>query len=530
MKNINNKGITLIALIITVILLIILSAVSIGVMIKGDFFGRAKDTVGKANSQIEDSKDKEEQAISVWDALPGKVVKSRTKGESTIELSVVTSDVTTTSFRVHATGTNENGDILTYVLKVGETTYEEKQGKEVYWDITGLTPATTYEFEVIAKDESTENNVISSETTLTNSKPEVTIIVKNITGTTAQIVAQATDTDGDTLTYKLIINGQTYGPNQTSTWNITGLTPLTTHSYTVVVSDGHDEVTKTGTITTIQDNVAPVLAVNSLNSKTTNSLTVNARATDEDGDNLTYKLYTSTSKNGTYTLQQTSSATAQNTQVTLTASNLSQYTTYYWYIEVSDGTDKITSENDKKNARTKCTGTGLTHSTSSCSGYRYVTCTNCGGDGVYTATCSGIVSCNQGCGGDGYIEPCSGTLSYSKWDCPNQDSGRQTRVDCTCGYSIACTTCFAAYESSSYIAHSGGGTCNGCGGTGKINCSHGYTSSHTYQATCYWCNDGQMKTSCIHGQTSSHRYCTHYNNTTLTSHKYCSHGYTSEHG
>ena len=78
MKNINNKGITLIALIITVILLIILSAVSIGVIINGDLFGRAKDTVGKANSQIEDSKDQEEQAISVWDELPGETVKSST--------------------------------------------------------------------------------------------------------------------------------------------------------------------------------------------------------------------------------------------------------------------------------------------------------------------------------------------------------------------------------------------------------------------------------------------------------------------
>lgn len=66
---------------------------------------------------------------------------------------------------------------------------------------------------------------------------------------------------------------------------------------------------------------------------------------------------------------------------------------------------------------------------------------------------------------------------------------------------------------------------------GTYTCSHsGATGPHYYDATCYRCNsDGEVKTSCIHGQTSSHRYCTHYNNTTLTSHKYCSHGYTSEH-
>ena len=437
MKNTNNKGITLIALIITVILLIILSAVSIGVIINGDLFGRAKDTVGKANSQIEDSKDKEEQAISVWDALPGKVVKSRTTGETTIELSVVTSNVTTKSFRVHVTGTNANGDILTYVLKVGKTTYEEKQGEEVYWDVTGLNPGTTYQFEVIAKDSSTQNRVICSETTLANNKPDVTI--------------------------------------------------------------------------------------NALNSKTTNSLKINARATDRDGDNLTYKLYTSTSQNGTYTLQQTSSAIAENTQVTLTASNLSQYTTYYWYIEVSDG--KTNTKSSTKSTRTLCSGTGLTCSTSLCEGYRFVTCTNCGGDKKYNKICSDQSRCTE-CGGSGSVPGCTGSPIRESTSglCGVCGRSRVQTYSCSkCGYIVGCTFCMEEN-------HFGEKTCSNCSGEGYLPCNHGYTSAHTIVLTCNNCDaNGNIKANCIHGYSSSHRYCPHYNTTTLTSHSYCSHGYVSEH-
>lgn len=61
-------------------------------------------------------------------------------------------------------------------------------------------------------------------------------------------------------------------------------------------------------------------------------------------------------------------------------------------------------------------------------------------------------------------------------------------------------------------------------------CSHGYDYSHEAEETCSTCQGTGQKTSyCAHNVSSSHRYCSHYNNTTLTTHKYCSHGQTSEH-
>ena len=45
----NQKGITLVALIITIIILLILAAVSVGVIIDNDFFDKAQNTVNKAS-------------------------------------------------------------------------------------------------------------------------------------------------------------------------------------------------------------------------------------------------------------------------------------------------------------------------------------------------------------------------------------------------------------------------------------------------------------------------------------------------
>ena len=95
-------------------------------------------------------------------------------------------------------------------------------------------------------------------------------------------------------------------------------------------------------------NTAPRIESAAFSSKTTNSLTFTARATDAENDNLTYTLYTSTDGNN-WTLKQTLSNQTAGTQVTLTASGLAEYTNYYWKVEVTDGklsgTPKIRKSN-----------------------------------------------------------------------------------------------------------------------------------------------------------------------------------------
>ena len=106
-------------------------------------------------------------------------------------------------------------------------------------------------------------------------------------------------------------------------------------------------------------NTPPTKAVVSFNSKGTNYIKVNAKSTDAEGDNLTYTLYYGTSAtsltNSTPLTNQT-----QNVPISIqTPTNLSQYTYYYWRVDVSDG--KATTQGDvQTQVRTYCQGTGLT--------------------------------------------------------------------------------------------------------------------------------------------------------------------------
>ena len=329
--------------------------------------------------------------------------------------------------------------------------------------------------------------------------------------------------------------------NGTCTYTYTGLADNTTYNLRVIVTDKAGKTSnKTATQKTVTANVAPVIATAAYNSKTTNSITITAKATDANGDNLTYTLYTSTSQNGSYTQKATTSA-SQNATVTLSATSLSNYTTYWWYVEVSDG--EATATSNKQSTRTYCPGTGLTCTTTYCPGTQTKTCTTCNGNKTVTKTCTeGATTTCPACEGNIVIcSYCGAALEKDDqlkyiYNCPigqyNHNNVRYYDYHCSspsCSKSYIIGYCSECKE---YVIRNEGyaSSCYKCNGTGRT-CSHGYTTSHTYEETCTKCNGVGTITSspCIHGYSSSHRYCSHYTNTTLTSHQYCSHGRTSQH-
>ena len=283
-------------------------------------------------------------------------------------------------------------------------------------------------------------NIISNDNK--NHAPTLTVTVQDVTGTTAKIIAVGVDEDGDKLKYALVVNRKKYEQNETGTWELTDLAGKTTYQYSVTVTDGIDDAVFSGTFKTESSNTAPEIALNEVNTRTSSSISINAKATDENNDNLTYKLYTSTEQTGTYSLQQTSNATTQNTAVTLTASNLSQYTTYWWYIEVSDGIETATTEKEKKSAKTKCSGATSTCSTTSCNGNTTSTCTTCSGDGTESYTCTSqntlCESCQTG------VQACSGPFTdngATSSKCGHGDYYHSYTCD-SCGYSMSYAPCY----------------------------------------------------------------------------------------
>ena len=284
------------------------------------------------------------------------------------------------------------------------------------------------------------------------------------------------------------------GSNKGTSNYITGVS-AGTHSVYVRAYDNAGNYRQSNTIS-VTTNVAPNTPSVSLYSRSTTSLQIQARATDSnDGQTLTYTLYTST--NGSSWTRKTSTSATEGNYVYLTASGLSNYTYYYYYVNVSDGYESRDSSKSGR-ARTYCPGNNRTCYTSYCSGSSSRTCSKCRGSGKI---------------------PCPGPVvqthtTYMKCPkCGKANAAHQNHFKCqTCGIT-----------GTSDIMHE----VNGCwyySGTATNNHSNA-------KITCTTCKGrGYTTTSCSHGRTSSHRYCSHYSYTTSTSHRYCSHGYTSQHG
>jgi len=157
--------------------------------------------------------------------------------------------------------------------------------------------------------------------------------------------------------------------NEEGRFDVTGLEGETIYNIVVEAVDKAGNIrTGTGiTVTTLIANTPPTKAAVSFNSKSTIYIKVNAKSIDADGDKLTYTLRYGTDQNNlNYSAELENQE--QNVQVAIqTESNLSQYTYYYWRVDVTDG--KATTEGDiQAQIRTYCSGTGR-----SCSGGTTVT-------------------------------------------------------------------------------------------------------------------------------------------------------------
>ena len=74
----NDKGLTLIALIIALIILFILTGMTLKAAFDGKILKTSRDSINKANNQIQKQQEQEEQTISSWDEIPGTMIKSNT--------------------------------------------------------------------------------------------------------------------------------------------------------------------------------------------------------------------------------------------------------------------------------------------------------------------------------------------------------------------------------------------------------------------------------------------------------------------
>ena len=163
------------------------------------------------------------------------------------------------------------------------------------------------------------------------------------------------------------------------------------YSVRVIITDAAGNSTTPDANTTIQNtstiiNTAPTFteqAAGAPVANTNSQITVTATATDPDeGDTLTYTLYWGTSSTNITNSGMTKTGTSGQ-QVSFTKTGLSNYTTYYFRVDVTD--NKETTKGNDSSERTLCESTKCTGPFT-----KMDNCIECSGKG----TVSGLVSCD----------------------------------------------------------------------------------------------------------------------------------------
>lgn len=431
----NSKGITLIALIVTIVILLILASISIA-MLTGENGILKKASEAKEKSIIAEEKEK----INL--AKQAAFMQANYENRE-LTLNDIDEELKKDSFYGNSEITESN------------IIFETNRKNIYYIDNENI--------QHIGK----EGNVGPVITNIELKSTSNTISVKTI-------ALYATEEKDRKYTYYIAKEGETLKEitaNTSGEYTFINLVANTKYRIKVKVetSKGTDE--KEDTKVT-GENTKPEISSVNLSEKTPTSLKIKMLATDADGDKLTYKLYLNNE------LKTTSEKTNSGSEVILEATKLSNYTTYNYYIEVDDGND--TAKSETKTAKTQCPG-----NTNYCSG----------GTVCYEGTssyCSGgtwdnySIACETpGCG---YYIRNPGSFSLSD-PCPRCGSTANHEYQCLkCGKftTSPChlTPCSHGYTYSHTVNHE---CSHGYIYSHTVNCSHNKSNSHYY---CNHNNDG----------------------------------------
>ena len=421
---------------------------------------------------------------------------------------------------------NESGMIANptytyYIKKTSENTYQQKASNQASsYTFTGLEQETSYDIKVEVQGDNAGNK---GEGTLTN------ITTGKVTEGTEQGAITfgnpAWEGDNASVTVSTNTNFQIeYQVNTVTEGNWTkiennGTIPNLKNGDTVYarLTDGTN-YGEHASMTLKNEN--PVINTFARNGKTPSTLSFSVEATDPEGQPMTYKLYVGGE------LKQTLNEQTSGNTVTITASELSNYTEYNdCYVIVEDPAGG-TVTSSKLTEKTQCSGATMTCDKGYVETIQYYWCDVCNKlCGKYPETAHwhckihnriyydfeySCITCN-------YTE---GTCYDFEWDSPHNVS-----IARDCG-EFTCAICKKNYGRNECKGGCGAYICANCGYYVIVcdTCSNdnwdwdrdGTVTSHLKYCTTkgFFGDEGHVENQktehpCEHGKTSEHSYCEH---------------------
>ena len=331
------KGITLIALIITIIILLILATITIDVAIDGKLFDTAKEAVDRTNDRVGEEQETIDELMNEWDKVQGGMENSgssipggnnntetgnnNTGGGIVIEdntpptVNVIIEGTTTNSIAIsvtaedNETGMIENPEYTYYIKESTANTYEAlPASNNSSYTYTGLKQNTTYNIKVeVNGDEAGnvgtgENSATTS--TVTSALEQGAITFTNPTWSGGKASITINTNTNYYIEYQL--NGRT------GTW-------------IRIANGGRIENLSHGT--TIYEN--PPTGTITINEITAESIKVTVNASDRESGLATSGTYA-------YYLNSEGTARATSTSNTYAYQNLAQNTNYTIKVVIRD--------------------------------------------------------------------------------------------------------------------------------------------------------------------------------------------------
>ncbi len=184
----------------------------------------------------------------------------------TAPTNLAVSNITAYTATLSWNASSDNVSVTGYTIYKDSTLVGSTNGNTVTYALTGLTPNTSYSYTVRALDaagnESTSSNVASFQTSAPQPDTEpptapAQLSASDITSTSVKLSWKAS-TDNVGVTGYRIYNGSTLAASTSGlTYTVTGLTPHTAYTFTVIAYDAAGNVSPSGNAVNVTTSPAP---------------------------------------------------------------------------------------------------------------------------------------------------------------------------------------------------------------------------------------------------------------------------------
>ena len=183
----------------------------------------------------------------------------------TVPTNLTAANTTQSTTDLSWTASTDNVAVSGYDVLQGGAVIASVSGTTTNYQVTGLSPNTTYAYSVVAKDASNNESAASNVVNVTTDAPDTSapsvptsLTASGVTATSANLSWTASTDNVGVASYDVLRDGAVIGNSTNTSFAVTGLTAETQYSFTVTAKDAAGNTSAVSNTTTITTDAVPV--------------------------------------------------------------------------------------------------------------------------------------------------------------------------------------------------------------------------------------------------------------------------------